>query len=166
MVANAVSRLRILDLYQDNGNEDVPPTVDDVIKNIKVEVHTTDVAPKRPVYNMGKLNLNVLRKEQQWDLFGKNEVKELKVKPDPNFLLGNKSILRKVVRLKYSVELTIVVPRKLTFLIIVEFSDTKRHQGINYVVKLHYDFSPNRTFDCFKTSFPLLLWTSSGLRTI
>ena len=100
----------MLGLHQDNGNEDVPPTVDDVIKNIIEEVHSTDVAPQRPVYNMEKLNLDVLRKEQQWDQFCKNKLKELKVKSDPNFLLDDNSILRKVVKLKYSVEPTMVVP--------------------------------------------------------
>ena len=50
VVANAVSRLRMLGLCQDNGNEDVPPTVG--------EVHSTDVAQAtRPVYNMGKTEL-------------------------------------------------------------------------------------------------------------
>ena len=87
VVTNAISRLRMLGLYQDNGNEDVPPTVDDVIRNIIEEVHSTGIAPKRPVYNMGKLNLDMLRKGQQWDQFCKNKVKEVKLKPDPNFLL-------------------------------------------------------------------------------
>ena len=32
VVADSVSRLRMLGLYQDNGNEDVPPTVAAVIK--------------------------------------------------------------------------------------------------------------------------------------
>ena len=36
----------------------------------------------------------------------------MKVKPDPSFLLDDSSILRKIVKLKYIVELTIVVPRK------------------------------------------------------
>ena len=66
----------------------MPPKVDNVIKNNIEEVHSTDIAPKRPVYNMGKLNLDVLRKEQHWDQFCKNKVKELKVKPDPNFLMS------------------------------------------------------------------------------
>ena len=55
MVADAVSRLRMLGLYQDNGDEDVPPIVDNVIENIIEEVHSTDVAPKRPANNIGKL---------------------------------------------------------------------------------------------------------------
>ena len=136
VVANAVSRLRMLGLYQDNGNEDMPPTVDDVIKNIIEEVHSTNIAPKRPAYNMGKLNLDVLRKDQQWDQFFKYKVKELKMKSDPNFLIDDNSILRKVVKVKYSVELTIVVPRKLTSLIIVEFHRTKGHQGISCTINM------------------------------
>ena len=34
MVADAVSLLRTLSLYKDNGNEDIPITMEDVIKNI------------------------------------------------------------------------------------------------------------------------------------
>ena len=95
--------------------------MDDVIKNIIEEVHSADIVPGTPAYNMGKLNWDVLRREQQWDWFCKNKVKEIKVKPDPSFLLDNNSILRRVVKLKYTVELTVVIPRKLTSLIIVEF---------------------------------------------
>ena len=65
LVADTVSRLSMLGLYQYNGNEDVPPKVKDFIENIIEEVHSTDVAPKRPAYNMGKLKLDVLRKVQQ-----------------------------------------------------------------------------------------------------
>ena len=49
----------------------------------------------------------------------------MKVKPDTSFLLEDNSVLRKLVKLKCTVELTIVVPRKLTFLIIVEFHKAK-----------------------------------------
>ena len=103
MVANAIFQLRTMGLYQDNGNEDVPPTIDIVIENITEEVHSTDIVPGTPAYNMGKLNLEVLWKEQQWDQFCKNKVKEMKVKPDPIFILNDNSILRKVVKLKYTV---------------------------------------------------------------
>ena len=64
-MANATSRLRTLGQYQDNGNEDVPPTMDDVIKNIKEEVHSMDLVPRTQAYNMEKLNLDVLGEEQQ-----------------------------------------------------------------------------------------------------
>ena len=112
MVANVISWLRKLGLYQDNGNEDVPLTIEDVVKNIIEEIQLMDTIPKKPAYSMGKLKQNVLRKEQQWDIFCKSKVKELKKKLDPNFLLDNNGMLRKVVNLKYTVELTIVVPRK------------------------------------------------------
>ena len=64
MVANMISRLKTLGLYQDNDNEDVPPTLEDVIENIIEEVHSTDVVLRTPAYNIGKCNLDVLRKEQ------------------------------------------------------------------------------------------------------
>ena len=57
--------------------------------------------------------------------FAKKKVKEMKTKPDPTFLLDENSILWKVVKFKYTVEPTIVVPRKLTSLIILEFHNTK-----------------------------------------
>ena len=46
------------------------------------------------------------------------------------------SILGKVVKLKYSVELTIVVSRKSTSLIIVEFHNAKGHQGISCTINM------------------------------
>ena len=60
----------------------------------------------------------------------------MKKKPDPNFLLDDNSILWKVVQLKYTVELTIVVLRKLTSLITAEFHNTKGHQGISPPVNM------------------------------
>ena len=56
VVANTVSRLRTLGLYQDNDNKDVPLTTEDIVKNIIEEVHSTDIVPKIPTYNAGKLN--------------------------------------------------------------------------------------------------------------
>ena len=65
IVANAVSHLKTLGLYQDNDNDDVPITTKDVIKNIIEEVHSTDVVPRTLTYKIGKLNLDVLRRKQQ-----------------------------------------------------------------------------------------------------
>ena len=64
----------------------------------------------------------------------------MKKKLNPNFLLGNSSILRKVVKLKYTIGPTIVIPRKLTSLIIVEFHNAKGHQGIRHTINMmrHY----------------------------
>ena len=41
-VADAISRLRNLGLYQDNGSEDLAKTDDDVVDNVMEEVHTID----------------------------------------------------------------------------------------------------------------------------
>ena len=65
VVADVKSQLRTLGLYQNNGNEDIPVTTEDVIKNIIEEVHLTDVIQKTTTYNIEKLNLDVLREEQQ-----------------------------------------------------------------------------------------------------
>ena len=83
VVVNAISRLRTLCLYQDNENKDVPIATEDAIKNIIEEVHSTDVLPRTPTYNIGKLNLDVLRKEQQQEWFCKTKVKEMKKKQTP-----------------------------------------------------------------------------------
>ena len=60
----------------------------------------------------------------------------MKTQPDPNFLLDENNILRKVVKLKYTIEPTKVVPRKLTSLIILEFHNAKGHQGISHTVNM------------------------------
>ena len=48
----------------------------------------------------------------------------------------NNSILQKMVRLWYTIEPTIVVPRELTSLIIVEFHNGKGHWGISHTVNM------------------------------
>ena len=57
-------------------------------------------------------------------------------KLDPSFLLHDNSILRKVVKFKYTVGPTIVVPRKLTSHIILEFHNAKGHQGISLTINM------------------------------
>ena len=65
VVADVISTLRTLGLYQDNDNDDVLPIIEDAGKNIIEEIQSAAAAPRKPAYNMGKLNLEVLRKEQQ-----------------------------------------------------------------------------------------------------
>ena len=60
----------------------------------------------------------------------------MKKKLDYNFLLDHNSILRKVTKLKHTIEPAIVVPRKLTSLILIEFHNAKGHQGINRMVNM------------------------------
>ena len=48
-----------LGLYKDNDNEDEPSKLDNVVENIIKEINSADAAPKKPTYNMGKLNLEV-----------------------------------------------------------------------------------------------------------
>ena len=83
--ADAISRLRTLGLYQNNDNKDVPSAIEDIVENI-IEVHSADTAPKKSTYHVGRLNLEGLRKEQQWDWFCKSKGRDMKKKPDPNFL--------------------------------------------------------------------------------
>ena len=136
VVADGISRLRTLGLYQDNNNEDIPSSIEDVVENIIEEVHSADTATKKSTYNVGKHNLEVLRKEQQWDWFCKSKVRDIKKKPNHNFLLDHYSILRKVTKLKYKIEPAVIVPIKLTFLMIIDFHNAKGHKGISRMVNM------------------------------
>ena len=132
-----ISRLRRFDLYQDNNNEEVKLSLKDEIKNIIKEIHSIESTPKIPACTkIDKLNLNLLRKEQLHDKLGKKKAKEIKTKPDPSFILDENKILRKVVKLKYSVKLTSVAPRKLTNITILEFHDVKGLLGISQTVNI------------------------------
>ena len=61
VVADAISRLRTLGLYQDNGNDNLATTDDDVVENITEEVHAIKWVPNSAGYNIEKFNLEVLR---------------------------------------------------------------------------------------------------------
>ena len=74
--------------------------------------------------------------EQPQDWFCKSTFRDMKKKPNSNFLLHHNSILGKVTKLKYTIEPAIVVPRKLTSLIVVEFHNAKGHQGIRRMVHM------------------------------
>ena len=51
-------------------------------------------------------------------------------------MLDKNRILHKFVKLKYTIDSTIVVLRKLTSLIIIEFHSGKGHQGISHTVNM------------------------------
>ena len=136
VVADAISRLRTLGLYRDNDNKDELSTIDDVVKNIVEEINSAASSLKKPTYNVGKFNLEVFKKEQQQDKFSKGKVRILENRLDPNFLLDCNSILRKATKLKYTIEPAIVVPRKLTSIIIIEFHNAKWHLGISKIVSM------------------------------
>ena len=136
VVPDTISRLRTLGLYQDNGNDDIATTDNDMVEKCCKEVHAIKWVANSAGYNMGKLNLDVLREEQWQDTFCIEKVKALRMKQDNSFMLDDNSILWKMVRLRYTIEPTIVVPRKLTSLIIVEFHNGKGHQGISCTVNM------------------------------
>ena len=89
---------------------------------------------------MEKLNFDVLREEQWHDAFCTKKVKTLRMKQDDSFVLDENGILWKMVRLRYTIEPTIVVSSKLTSVIIVEFHNGKGHQDISHTVNMirHY----------------------------
>ena len=77
MVADAISWLRTQGLYQDNGKNNIATTDEDVVKNVVEEVHAIKLEPNSQVYNMGKLNLEVLWEEQWQDTFCIKKVKAM-----------------------------------------------------------------------------------------
>ena len=112
------SRLRTLGLYQDNGNTDLAKTDSDIVDNVVEEVHAIEWIPNSATYKMEKLNLDILREAQQQDTFCMKKAKSVRSKEVDGFVLDENGILHKFVMLKYTLEPTIVVPRKLTSLII------------------------------------------------
>ena len=64
----------------------------------------------------------------------------MRTNQDKNFMFDENNLLRKVVKPRYTIEPIIVVPQKLTLLIIVEFHNGKGHQGISHTVNTirHY----------------------------
>ena len=135
VVADAIFRIGTLGLYQDNGNDDLATTDDNVVDNVMEGVHAIEWIPNLATYKMEKLD--ILRGEEQWqDTFCMKKVKMLRTKGDSSFMLDENGILLKMVRLRYTIEPTIVVPRKLTFLIIVDFHNGKGDQGISCTVNM------------------------------
>ena len=65
VVVNALSRIRTLGLYQDNGNTDLVKSDDDIVDNVVEEVHAIEWIPNSATYKIKKLNLDELR-EVQW----------------------------------------------------------------------------------------------------
>ena len=67
-------------------------------------------------------------------------LKNVRLKQVDGFMLDENGILQKMVRLKYTIEPSMVAPRKVTSLIIVEFHSGKGHQGISCTVNMirHY----------------------------
>ena len=90
VVANAISRLRTLGLYQDNGNTDLAKTDNDIIDNLIEEVHAIKWIPNSATYKMEMLNLDVLREAQWQDTFCMKKAKSIRSKevdgllPDKN----------------------------------------------------------------------------------
>ena len=60
VVADTISWLRTLGLYQDNGNYDIAMTDKDMVENIVEEAHAIKLVPNSAGYNIKKLNLDVL----------------------------------------------------------------------------------------------------------
>ena len=86
VVADAISRLRTLGLYQDNGNTDLTKTDDDIVDNIMEEVHTIEWIPNLATYKMEKLNLDVLKEAQWQDDFCTKKAKSIRSKEVDGFI--------------------------------------------------------------------------------
>ena len=70
MVADAISRLSTLGLYQGKNNEKNQLLLEDAIENILEEIQSIESTTEVPGNTkINKLNLNLLRKEQLQDRF-------------------------------------------------------------------------------------------------
>ena len=69
VLADMISRLRTLGLYQDNGNDDLAKTDNDVVDNVVEEARAIEWVPNSAIYKMEKLNLDILREEKWQDTF-------------------------------------------------------------------------------------------------
>ena len=136
VVADVISRLRTLVIYQDNGNDDLAKTDNNMVDNVMEEDHAIEWIPNLTTYKMEKLNLDVLMEEQWQNTFCMKKVKKLRTKCNGSFVLDENGILQKMVRIRYTIAPTIVVPRKLTCPIIIEFHNGKGHWGINCTVNM------------------------------
>ena len=134
-VTDTFSRLRTIRLYQDNYTKEAQPLLEDAAENFLEEVHNIHSIPTAANYNkIDKLYLDILQREQWGDNLCKKKVKEIKTKPDPDFTLDENNILKKAAKLRYSAVCTIIVPKKLTHLVILEVQQWKRPSGN----QLHY----------------------------
>ena len=74
MVADAISRLRTIGLYQDNNTKEAQPLLEDTVENILEELHNIHSIPTVTNYNkIDKLNLNVLQIEQSRRTFARRK---------------------------------------------------------------------------------------------
>ena len=138
VVADAISRLKTMNLYEKYQEVNPIPsidTVEDALENIIEEVHNMSIKA-RDYYQNTQLDLEELCREQKFDQFCKNKAKGINSNKPSDFILDNNGILRKIVKLKYTVEPTIVIPRKLRQRIIFDFHEGKGHQGITQTIHM------------------------------
>ena len=113
IVADVISRLKALNLCGKHQEvESVPSvvTVEDDLETIIVEVHNSSVKESN-LRQTTQVNLYELCREQRWDQFHKNKVKSISMEKPSDFVIDHNGILRKIVRLKYTIEPTIVIPK-------------------------------------------------------
>ena len=77
-------------------------TVEDVLENIIEEVQNISLKASNPDKTT-QVNFNELCREQKQDQFCKNKVKSINEDKSSDFILDNNGILRKIVRLKYTI---------------------------------------------------------------
>ena len=138
VVADTISRLKNLNLYEKNQEVNSVPsvaTVEDALENLIDEVENISVKASNPDQTT-QVNLSELCREQKQDQFCKNKVKSINTDKLSDFILDNNGFLRKIVGLKYTIEPTIVIPKKLKHRIIFNFHEGKVHQGIMRIVHM------------------------------
>ena len=113
IVADVMSRHKTLNLYKKHQEVDSVPSVaavEDAFENIIEEVKNISVKVSNSNHTM-QLNLSELSREQKQDQLCKNKAKSISTDKPSDFILDNNGILSKIVRLKYTVDPTIVIPK-------------------------------------------------------
>ena len=132
VVAEVISRLKTMNLYKKHQDVNPIPSIDTVADALEImieEIHNISIEAKD--YNQNtQLDLNELHREQKCDQFCKNKTKGINSNKPFDFILDNNRKLSKIVKLKYTVEPTTVISRKLRQRIIFHFHESKEHQGI------------------------------------
>ena len=83
-----------------------------------------------------QLNLDELCREQKSDQFCKNKAKSISTDKPLEFVLDNNGILRKIVKLKYTIEPTLVIPKNSNTELFLTSNKGKGHQGIMRTVHM------------------------------
>ena len=142
ILADAISRLCTVDIYENLAEVRLqhPPVSKSQPESSRVKdnMQFLDTWAAQQLLN---ITTNTLRRLQKEDRFCKKKVHELKTGMHDKFYLNSKNILKKKTIVNNLEASAIVVPTFLTYTLLHEFHNCKRHQGCT------------RTFNMLKHKF-------------